>query len=683
LIAVFITFSFHLQPPYWSGMTVLLTANLYTGSVVDKAIQRIVGTIIGALIGYYCAGLVANSFMLLLLLSFLIITISVYYYHISDYGYAFILGALCAFLIIAQLAIAPENAFFVAIWRPVEIGIGVLVAAFSAYCIFPNQIHDSLVQQVDGLFANAKSLLQQLERGLKVGKLDAEVITKDQIEFKKGIRKALEGLLVMGREIGVDEKRVAAFRFILNFLFDIGRQLHFLLLISKKTSFHAMNSRALFKAILCDLQAMHRFLVTENPRAVVLKTKQAIAALQKQIARHTSKYPQDKDFAYALLHFFQQVNEQLVLLHTLLSSPQKMPAFKVNLLVKPETLRYDTDLIKYSIKSGLSVVLALLIWLMSGWPAGINGIISSLLISIRKHLYDMSTISLHRLLGCIVGGGLFITALFFVEFDVYVFFGLMFIAVWGFSYWMFKQPQYAYIGLQANIALIISLAQEGGPPVLLSVPLQRFGGIVIGIMASFMVANLLWRSDAISTLQSHIRKIQGYQRRNLKQLFLTKTKQKTFYDLMTLFGTTRGIIEAMEALSFRDQKEEQFNGLKLQFEALLAIQAILGHLIRSVDTEALQASLAKSGCDVSTCQQRLVAIFSKPNSQAALELSTEMQARIELASRQSAKLNEAAEVLTYLHALYGLAYHFADLCSLQESHAVIPPPALLEEGRAK
>lgn len=59
-----------------------------------------------------------------------------------------------------------------------------------------------------------------------------------------------------------------------------------------------------------------------------------------------------------------------------------------------------------------------LIWLVSSWPGGINGIISSLVISIRKNLLEMKTISLYRLLGCVLGGGSALVALHAVPFTL-------------------------------------------------------------------------------------------------------------------------------------------------------------------------------------------------------------------------------------------------------------------------
>ena len=169
LVAVLISFKFHLQTPYWSGMSVVIVSNLYTGSIIDKAMMRIIGTIAGAFLGFYVAGIVANSFLLYLLSCFLIIAVSVYYYNYSKYGYAYLLGALCAFIVISQLALNPQNALMVAIWRPVEIGIGVLVSAISAYALFPNHLKDNILVQVHDIFADFIVEFNQFHEELSKG----------------------------------------------------------------------------------------------------------------------------------------------------------------------------------------------------------------------------------------------------------------------------------------------------------------------------------------------------------------------------------------------------------------------------------------------------------------------------------------------------------------------------------
>ncbi len=230
LIAVLISFQFHLQTPYWSGMTVVMITNLYTGTIIDKAMMRIVGTIIGAVLGFYWAGIIVNSLMLYLISCFLLISVSVYYYNYSFYGYAWLLGALCAFLILSQLAFNPGNAFIVAIWRPTEIGIGVIVAAISAYVFFPNHIKDNIVQQIDALFAQFIVEFQQLEDFLLNEQPNLVVIATTNLELKKKVRKATDLIDALNHELGVNQSKKDTLRAVLEIFYNITRQIHYFII---------------------------------------------------------------------------------------------------------------------------------------------------------------------------------------------------------------------------------------------------------------------------------------------------------------------------------------------------------------------------------------------------------------------------------------------------------------------
>lgn len=302
VLTLLLAFKFHMKAPFWSGMTVIIVAHVYMGPMVKKALLRVLGTLLGAILGFWIAGMVANSFFTYLLACFSVMAIAMYYYQTSGYAYAYLLGGITAFLVIAQLALDPEDAFFVAIWRSAEISLGVVMSLLGGICLFPQR---------------------------------------------------------------------------------------------------------------------------EEPE-------------KKSIG------------------------------------PE--PGF---------------TMMQHCLQVGSSVTLATLLWLWSDWPGGLNGIVSSIVISIRKNISQMVNVSLQRLLGCLLGGGTALVIMFFFELSIEKLIVLLFFFVWIFSYCSFKYAQYSYIPLQANIAMIITLAQEGGPPVELEPPLERLGGIVIGILASFIVASLL------------------------------------------------------------------------------------------------------------------------------------------------------------------------------------------------
>lgn len=628
LIAVLLSFALHLESPYWSGMSVVIVANLYTGTIIDKAMMRIIGTIAGAILGFFIAGMVANSFFLYILSCFLVITISVYHYNLSKYGYAYLLGALAAFIVISQIAVNPQNAFYVAIWRPVEIGIGVLIAALSAYAIFPNHLKDNIFIQVHDIFDDFAAEFTQLEQSLIHGKLAFKELDEINLKIKKKIRKAVELIDALNHEIGITKERVDELRAFLDSFYNLARQLQYLIITAPQANdfnaIHTLPLPSVFAAIAHDLALIKTTFLNQTDSLIHLKTTQALEDMAEQFQSQRKNYLAKSDFIYSFIHFLQQIQQCFILMSSLLAKAPSKTAPSPPMINRQQRLQMDFDLIKQSIKAGLSVILALGFWLVSNWPGGINGIISSLIISIRKNLYEMTHISIHRVLGCFLGGGVALMSLFILEMTLADFIGILFFSVWGFSYLMFKSTKYSYIGLQANIALVISLAQEGGPPISLDPPLQRLAGIFIGIMASFLIANIFWRADIWTILNRYLNKLYYYISLNLHQVLIPQ-EQNSLHDLASFFWITRGVIEQLQAEDLNERQQTQLGELTQRFESLVITQAALSHILVTIDRNQANASASALGFDLPAVAQDLVQLYIQHDSQKALILNKNLQ----------------------------------------------------------
>ena len=629
LAAVLIAFKFHLQSPYWSGMSVVIVTNLYTGSIIDKAMMRIIGTIAGAFLGFYLAGIIANSFLLYLLVCFLIIAVSVYYYQYSVYGYAYLLGALCSFIIIAQITIDPQNAFFVAIWRPVEIGIGVLVSAISVYVIFPNHLKDSIVEQVNGLFDDFSKELNLLIECLSQDTIDFNSVSLANLKIKRKLRKATELIGAMNHELGVTKNKVDQLRAFLDSFMAISREIHYITAFPIQETdigiIQSLSIQSVFKAMQQDLSQLQVLFFQKSPNEVQLHTERAIEQLEQQFQQSQLNQTSKSNFIYSFILFLQQINQNLLLMHSLVLDETVKREKNYKVLNKQYRLRSDFELVKYSIKAGLAVLLALGFWLVSNWPGGINGIVSSLVLSVRRNLFEMKSAIIHRLIGCSLGGGLALSALAAVEMNLYDLIVLLFFAVWGFTYFMFKFPKYSYIGLQANIALIISLAQEGGPPVLLDPPLQRLAGVVIGIVASFLVANILWRTDVWTVLRRYLTRIYVYIAFNLNQVFLVEEGKRSLHDLASLFWISRGLIESLSDSSLNQKKQNLLTDLRQKFESLVLAQATISTILNSID-RGLAANTARLfHLDLLSYENKILALYEKKDKAGGEQLSQQLQ----------------------------------------------------------
>ena len=680
LVAILIAFKFHLPSPYWSGMSVVIVSNLYTGSIIDKALMRITGTVIGAVLGFFLVGLVANSFLLYLSSCFLIIAVSVYFYYYSKYGYAYLLGALCAFIIISQVTINPQNAFNVAIWRPVEIAVGVIVAAFSVYVIFPNHLKDNIKLQVDELFNGLIAEFVEFKACLSKNNLDLIKLNDSNLKIKKKLRKAVELVGSLNAEFGVSEAQTDRLRALLDAFFTLARQIQFVISIPHSEEdlqlLQTLYIDSLLNAIEEDLRQLQKAFITTETSLIHLQSNFVLTEFEEKIKKQLEIQPVSSDFIYSFMMFLTQVIQRIDFLHSLIAQKPILQEKQYILLTKKDRIKADKELIKHSIKAGLAVLLALGFWLVSNWPGGINGIISSLVISIRLNLLEMKNVIIHRIIGCTLGGGLALSSLAIVEMSLYNFIVLFFFAVWGFSYFMFKHPKYAYIGLQANIALIIALAQEGGPPTLLDPPLQRLAGVFIGIAASFIVANIIWRSDVWTLLQRYLEKIYKCITFNVQQTLLIPGK-KSIHDLASIFWLARGLIEGLGELQLTTVKQSRLTNLRQRFESLVMTQATISYILTSVDRNKAHESANLFQVDLGVYEEELVDLYAQKESSAANSLLDKLN--YDLKKMQANCLystldfSELMNLLAYINALKQLVSNLGKASRTEEINTLVKP----------
>jgi len=620
LAAILIAFALHVDKPYWSGMTVVILANIYTGSIIDKALMRLSGAIVGAWFGFFIAGFIANSFILYLLVNFLLVAFAVYYYNFSQYAYAYLLAALSAFIVISELAINPDEAFLVAIWRPIDIGIGVIVSAASAFCLFPNSIHDNVIKEINSVFDSLTSLLDQLNRLLSENDVSlVPPIKQNNLQLKKKIRKAAEMIGFMRRELGFDRNKIDRFRLLLDSCFDLCRAISYFMSSNQfstaSTSGTVILIDQLFSALHNDLLTLNKaFLIKQDK--ISLETPLIIKQFDIALISINDR---TSDFL-AIAYFLRQINHMVINLSVVLTTTQLKQTNKQKMISAKQQLRNDPDIIVHGIKAGMAAVLALVFWLLSNWPGGLNGIISSIVISIRKNLFEMKNISIHRVLGCMAGGGLVLTILTFFSMDLYLLVLLIFFAVWAFSYFSFKEVNYAYIGLQANIALVITLAQAGGPPVDLAPPLERLGGVFIGITASFLVANLIWRTDLLSMLNRQLQKLKRDLLINLEHLLIPDGKKLS--DLTNAFWVCRGLLESLANMKLNSTKEQVLGKAKAIHIKLVLQHAAINHIAHVIDQESAHKVAGYFNVNLKKIEADIIGLYTKnphPDNAAIME----------------------------------------------------------------
>ncbi|STX28267.1 p-hydroxybenzoic acid efflux pump subunit AaeB [Legionella beliardensis] len=660
VLAIVISFALHIEKPYWAGMTVALIANIYTGNIIDKAIMRLLGTFIGVWFGFYLTHFVVNSLLLYIVVNFFIIAAAVYYYNFNKYAYAYLLGGIGAFFVVGQLAMNPQEAFLVAVWRPVEIGIGVVVSAMVALFIFPNDIGKNIGKEITDLFSSMDVLLKKLNIAFSNPKPDLNLILKqDNIKIRKKIRKASELISSTHREVSVDKAKIDKFRLLVAAFINLSQSISYfrsIIELDEKTK------NPIFVDLADELFANARQDLSTILEAFLREETKITLSLPNLMADLTKLPPLTTKDELALIHFFRQLNTVLLDLQKALLGEKKLNKSE-KIINAEQQLRNDPDVLIHSVKVGLTALLALAFWIISDWPGGLTGIISSIIISVKKNLFEMKNASILRFLGALIGGGLTLLIIAWLNLNFYLLILILFFAAWGFSYVAFKSTAYSYLGLQANVAVIITLAQAGGPPIDIAAPMERLAGVIIGIVASFIIGNLVWRTDLLVMLQRQLTKLKYYLFRNSVTL-LTARSRGVLYDLDSSFWLGRGLLDTLDHESLSMAKQAKLTEASDRYKSLILLYFSLKNILIAIDQDEAEQTALQFAINLKAMEQQVAALFASATPSNLDETHLELETLLKAVLSAGEYFSTAQENLAaYLYALIRLVELRKDLIS--------------------
>ena len=139
MAAFFFAQVLRLQYPSWSVFTVIvLLLARYVGAVEEKAVLRLIGTVLGGVLAYLATATWQQSPLLYLASTFLIVTVSIAFFGQSRAPYAFYLTGL-TYIVVASNGMAhPDDSWAYALARVEEVLLGVVVSIVVQTTVFPN-----------------------------------------------------------------------------------------------------------------------------------------------------------------------------------------------------------------------------------------------------------------------------------------------------------------------------------------------------------------------------------------------------------------------------------------------------------------------------------------------------------------------------------------------------------------
>ena len=160
MLALFIAFHFDLPKPAWAMATAYIVANPFSGAVTSKAIYRVLGTIIGAVVAVLLVPNLANARELLCLLLAAWVGMCLYVSLLdrTPRSYVFMLAGYTAAIVGFASVTDPASTFDTAVARVEEIMVGILCATLVHRVVFPRHVSSIIAQRIEAWMQDIRRL---------------------------------------------------------------------------------------------------------------------------------------------------------------------------------------------------------------------------------------------------------------------------------------------------------------------------------------------------------------------------------------------------------------------------------------------------------------------------------------------------------------------------------------------
>ena len=182
--------------------------------------------------------------------------------------------------------------------------------------------------------------------------------------------------------------------------------------------------------------------------------------------------------------------------------------------------RFDPNRFTFAVRIAAGIVIALYGWWYFRWPAGMQAVISFLVVAAQPTIQAVNIKSISRLSGALAGCGLALVS--------YVFILPHLESIWGFALLIFGviflaafvnagPPRYAYTGFQAGICFLLTVAQGYQQSFSIVPALNRSVGIILGALLGALVVRFLWPAVPRRELLRNLVRLFGLFRESLSK----------------------------------------------------------------------------------------------------------------------------------------------------------------------
>lgn len=507
----------NLERSYWSGITALVVSRTTYAASLAKGALRIVGTIAGCGLALILIGLcINNNFAMLCLLFFSSASAVMAGAVRGRDAYAF---SMCGFMV-ALIALATFNdangVFDFAFYRTFEISLGSAVAVAVSALVNPAASSGVAAAKLGEIWIG---LAQGL--GLAISRrgpsaedgMDRSDTARRLARQTESLAGALPQLIFEGRtEGGFGPEQTALASRLSRLASKTGQRL-FLILdrLYRLDRFgdsivapYAVEVREIAARLGDVAQAMEPALTGKDRNAFaalpVTALEQAVNALldrHQALLKDGALENRAGEEALVWSEFMGLANDLARAFGDLAGADAVAGGRKKRVIL-------ESIVVRQAVSAGLTMVLIPLIWKWFYFP-GSTQIGVTALIALQADPVETWRKGFLRLSGCLAGGslGLFLLGTPFAHYLVpwaLAYFSLLFL----FSYIDHGDSRCSYLGLQAGIALTVTLVQDMGPAVSLEPPVVRLCSILAGVLLLNVIHSLLGGYSPLRDLRDHL-----------------------------------------------------------------------------------------------------------------------------------------------------------------------------------
>jgi p-hydroxybenzoic acid efflux pump subunit AaeB len=508
VLSLFVALLLRLPEPTWAVMTVfVIMFAQFVGAVAEKAVMRVIGTVIGGVIGYLLTARFEQQPVLYLLLVGGVVGFGTAMFGYTKYPYAFLLCALTTMVVASNGMSDPSFSWRPALARIEEVSVGVISAVLVSSLIWPRYARKEFLEKM-------RLALGELSKGLTVRSAllfnqSIESMESNERSFATAVA-GLQNLLHFGAmESQYFRARLPTFTEIITCLNRISAAVETLVqtlpeqaifrqhLRAELEAAHAATAACLSVFADPDADSSSRASALSEANARSAQWREKLHALRQTDVAAPIPVEQVLQFAGHALSV-REVVEQLGKLNALLGSLPTNPLQPSREAVSPPSPPLDPFWIRNGVKACIAVTLGLFIqnWLQP--PGGSMIALATWVTTVLSRLYPGGQGD-RRAFHCVVytasGGLLYVVAMLFLTpaLSSYLIFNmLLFVTLFLFGYLTQTVPGVTFTMQIALLATVGAVGLNAQEPVTFQTIMGVYFGIVLGLVLSALVQRLLW-----------------------------------------------------------------------------------------------------------------------------------------------------------------------------------------------